>query len=288
MPRILMTGAAGGIGNPAQIAAADLSGPPAQRHQGARRSRPDEKFKAADLADLALRGDLRGCRRHRPSRRPGDRGRLGDGAARPTSSAATICSRPRAARASSAWCSLPPTTSSASIPGPSGSITDAPPRPDSRYGVSKAFGEALGALYADKHGLRALDPDRQFRRSAARPATPVDLAQSARLPAAGADRAGASGHPLRGRLWRFRQRSLLVGQPHAYRLGYRPTGHAEDFASTPWSSRPSCRPIRSATSIRAARSAAWSSMADKSRIIDRKKSPSVGCRPCDLPPGSAC
>jgi uronate dehydrogenase len=27
-------------------------------------------------------------------------------------------------------------------------------RPDSRYGASKAFGEALGALYADKHGLR--------------------------------------------------------------------------------------------------------------------------------------
>ncbi|HEV8466673.1 MAG TPA: NAD(P)-dependent oxidoreductase [Pseudolabrys sp.] len=27
-------------------------------------------------------------------------------------------------------------------------------RPDSRYGVSKAFGEAVGALYADKHGLR--------------------------------------------------------------------------------------------------------------------------------------
>jgi uronate dehydrogenase len=26
-------------------------------------------------------------------------------------------------------------------------------RPDSRYGVSKAFGEALGALYADKHGM---------------------------------------------------------------------------------------------------------------------------------------
>jgi uronate dehydrogenase len=27
-------------------------------------------------------------------------------------------------------------------------------RPDSRYGVSKAFGEALGSFYADKHGLR--------------------------------------------------------------------------------------------------------------------------------------
>jgi len=27
------------------------------------------------------------------------------------------------------------------------------PRPDSRYGVSKVFGEAVGRLYADKHGL---------------------------------------------------------------------------------------------------------------------------------------
>ncbi len=31
--------------------------------------------------------------------------------------------------------------------------TDVTTRPDSRYGVSKAFGEALGAMYADKHGL---------------------------------------------------------------------------------------------------------------------------------------
>mgnify|MGYP002641161973 CR=1 FL=1 len=30
-------------------------------------------------------------------------------------------------------------------------------RPDSRYGVSKAFGEALGSLYADKFGLRVLN-----------------------------------------------------------------------------------------------------------------------------------
>lgn len=28
------------------------------------------------------------------------------------------------------------------------------PLPDSRYGVSKVFGEALGALYANKHGMR--------------------------------------------------------------------------------------------------------------------------------------
>lgn len=31
------------------------------------------------------------------------------------------------------------------------------PRPDSRYGVSKAFGEALGRMYADKHGLQVLN-----------------------------------------------------------------------------------------------------------------------------------
>lgn len=30
-------------------------------------------------------------------------------------------------------------------------------RPDSRYGVSKVFGEAIGSLYADKHGLRVLN-----------------------------------------------------------------------------------------------------------------------------------
>src|SRR6185312_10205629 len=31
---------------------------------------------------------------------------------------------------------------------------DEPVRPDSRYGISKAFGEAVGAMYAHKHGLR--------------------------------------------------------------------------------------------------------------------------------------
>jgi uronate dehydrogenase len=32
--------------------------------------------------------------------------------------------------------------------------TDVTLRPDTRYGVSKAFGEAVGALYAFKHGMR--------------------------------------------------------------------------------------------------------------------------------------
>jgi uronate dehydrogenase len=35
------------------------------------------------------------------------------------------------------------------------------PRPDSRYGVSKVFGEALGRLYTDKYGMRFRDPHRQ-------------------------------------------------------------------------------------------------------------------------------
>ena len=33
---------------------------------------------------------------------------------------------------------------------------DVPDRPDSRYGVAKVFGEALGSLYADKHGLEVI------------------------------------------------------------------------------------------------------------------------------------
>lgn len=32
--------------------------------------------------------------------------------------------------------------------------SDSPPRPDSRYALSKLFGENLGRLYADKYGLR--------------------------------------------------------------------------------------------------------------------------------------
>lgn len=34
--------------------------------------------------------------------------------------------------------------------------TDAPLRPDSPYGASKAWGEALGRLYAERHGLRVI------------------------------------------------------------------------------------------------------------------------------------
>jgi uronate dehydrogenase len=48
------------------------------------------------------------------------------------------------------------------------------PRPDTRYGVSKVFGEALASLYADKYGVRTLSvrigychwkPDTEYRQS---------------------------------------------------------------------------------------------------------------------------
>ncbi|EFG8200108.1 NAD(P)-dependent oxidoreductase [Salmonella enterica subsp. enterica] len=34
--------------------------------------------------------------------------------------------------------------------------SETPPRPDSIYGVSKVFGEAVGRLYADKHGMEVV------------------------------------------------------------------------------------------------------------------------------------
>lgn len=36
------------------------------------------------------------------------------------------------------------------------SAVDAPPRPDSRYGVTKVFMEAVARMHADKHGIKAM------------------------------------------------------------------------------------------------------------------------------------
>ncbi|MGW6943969.1 NAD-dependent epimerase/dehydratase family protein [Streptomyces xanthophaeus] len=40
------------------------------------------------------------------------------------------------------------------LPGEGLATTDLRPRPDTFYGASKVFGEALGSLYADRHGMR--------------------------------------------------------------------------------------------------------------------------------------
>jgi uronate dehydrogenase len=105
-----------------------------------------------------------------------------------------------------------------------------PVRPDSRYGVSKAFGEALGALYAYKHGLRvtclrignfADMPADQRRLSIW--LKPEDLVQLIRIGLEHPDIRyeifyGASDNE---RAW--------WDNSAAFKFGYRPQGKAEEF-----------------------------------------------------------
>ena len=65
---------------------------------------------------------------------------------------------------------------------------ESPLRPDSIYGAGKAFGEALGRLYADRHGVRVYclrianfngkdEPSRRYEPGLSRWLSPRDLAQ---------------------------------------------------------------------------------------------------------------
>lgn len=107
---------------------------------------------------------------------------------------------------------------------------DAVLRPDSRYGVSKAFNEALGAFYAYKFGLRVLsirignvnDGPVDVRRLSIW-LKPEDLAQLVRIGLEHPDIVyevvyGVSNN-TRG-WW---------DNEAAFRLGYRPTGNSEDM-----------------------------------------------------------
>jgi uronate dehydrogenase len=108
--------------------------------------------------------------------------------------------------------------------------TSALVRPDSRYGVSKAFGEALGALYADKHGLRVLcirignvaDKPVDKRRLSIW-VHPADLFQLVRI---GLEHPSLHYEVVYGvsdnaRSW--------WDNETAFRLGYRPRERSEDF-----------------------------------------------------------
>lgn len=108
--------------------------------------------------------------------------------------------------------------------------TDVTVRPDSRYGVSKAFGEALGALYADKHGLgvlclrigHVLDQPADRRRLSIW-LSPEDLAQLVRI--------GLEHPDLRFEIFygiSANERGWWDNS-RAYAYGYRPTGRAEDY-----------------------------------------------------------
>ncbi|MGH6921265.1 MAG: NAD-dependent epimerase/dehydratase family protein [Geminicoccaceae bacterium] len=105
------------------------------------------------------------------------------------------------------------------------------PRPDSRYGVSKAFGEALGRMYADKHGLRVLNirignVDRRpvDRRRLSIWISPRDLVQLMRI---GLEHPEIHFEVVYGvsdnaRAW--------YDNANAFRLGYAPADRAEDYA----------------------------------------------------------
>jgi uronate dehydrogenase len=103
-------------------------------------------------------------------------------------------------------------------------------RPDSRYGVSKAFGEALGSLYADKHGLRVLclrignvgDKPLDKRRLSIW-VKPEDLAQLMRI---GLEHPELRYEIFYGASWNERG---WWDNHKAYDYGYRPTGRAEDY-----------------------------------------------------------
>jgi uronate dehydrogenase len=108
--------------------------------------------------------------------------------------------------------------------------TDVTARPDSRYGVSKAFGEALGALYADKHGLGVLclrignvgdKPLDQRRLSIWISAE--DLVQLVRI---GLEHPEVQYEIFYGAS--FNERAWWDNS-RAYDFGYRPTGRAEDY-----------------------------------------------------------
>jgi len=104
-------------------------------------------------------------------------------------------------------------------------------RPDSRYGVSKAFGEALGALYADKHGLRVLClrighvlEAPADRRRLSIWLSPRDLVQLVRI--------GLEHPDLRYEIFygaSDNERSWWDNS-RAFAYGYRPTGRAEDHS----------------------------------------------------------
>lgn len=105
-------------------------------------------------------------------------------------------------------------------------------KPDGRYGVSKAFGEALGSLYADKYGMEVflmrignVNPRPIDKRRLSIWISPRDLAQ---LVSIGIDHPGIRFEIVYGvsgnkRSW--------YDNSNATRLGYRPQDDAEAFAA---------------------------------------------------------
>jgi uronate dehydrogenase len=105
-------------------------------------------------------------------------------------------------------------------------------RPDTRYGVSKAFGEALGRLYADKYGLEVLcirignvNPTPIDKRRLSIWSSPRDLAQ---LVSIGLDHPGVHFEIVYGVSG---NRRTFYDNANAARLGYRPLDDSEPHAA---------------------------------------------------------
>jgi uronate dehydrogenase len=105
------------------------------------------------------------------------------------------------------------------------------PSPDSRYGVSKVFGEALGSLYADKYGMEFLmvrignvNPAPLDKRRLSLWISPRDIAQ---LVSIGIDHPGIKFEIVYGV---SRNKRSWYDNSNAYRLGYQPQDDSEPFA----------------------------------------------------------
>ena len=106
------------------------------------------------------------------------------------------------------------------------------PRPDSRYGLSKVFGEALASLYADKYGVQSLCL--RIGNVAERPLdvrrlaiwiSPRDLAQLVDI---GIDHPDIRFEIVYGM---SDNKQAWWDNANAYRLGYRPQDRSEDYAA---------------------------------------------------------
>ncbi len=105
-------------------------------------------------------------------------------------------------------------------------------RPDSRYGVSKVFGEALGSLYADKYGMECfmirignVNPRPIDKRRLSIWLSPRDLAQ---LVSIGIDHPDIKFEIVYGI---SRNTRAWYDNSNAFRLGYRPEDDSEVYAA---------------------------------------------------------
>jgi uronate dehydrogenase len=105
------------------------------------------------------------------------------------------------------------------------------PKPDSRYGVSKVFGEALGSLYADKYGMQVLmirignvNPKPIDKRRLSIWFSPRDLGQ---LVSIGIEHPDIKFEIVYGI---SRNQRAWYDNSNAFRLGYKPQDDSESYA----------------------------------------------------------